>query len=62
MPVRERNLVFLSYAHEDLEKVRRVYDGLKERELNVWFDKRDLKTEKLIETIERTIAHNGRGS
>jgi len=58
MPGLEREFVFLSYAHEDLEKVRRVYEGLKERGLNVWFDKEDLKTEITLKTIERTIAHS----
>lgn len=37
-----RDRVFLSYAHEDLDMVRRVYDGLKKRKLNVWFDEEDL--------------------
>ena len=36
-----RDRVFLSYAHEDLDTVRRIYSGLKERQLNVWFDKVD---------------------
>lgn len=39
MSTTERELVFLSYAHDDKEKVRKVYDGLKERKVNVWFDK-----------------------
>jgi tetratricopeptide (TPR) repeat protein len=42
MPGLERDLVFLSYAHEDLDKVRKVYEGLKERNVNVWFDKENL--------------------
>jgi len=43
MPDLEREYAFLSYAHEDLEKVRKVYEGLKKREVNVWFDKEDIK-------------------
>ena len=38
----ERDLVFLSYAHDDLEMVREIYTGLKERKVNIWFDKEDL--------------------
>jgi tetratricopeptide (TPR) repeat protein len=40
--VSKRDLAFLSYAHEDLDLVRRVYEGLKERKVNVWFDKEDM--------------------
>ena len=39
-PTRDR--VFLSYANEDLDTVRRIYSGLKQRKLNVWFDKENL--------------------
>lgn len=48
--------VFVSYAHENLDMVRRIYVGLKERNLDIWFDKEDLdpglwkrKTEKAIQ-------------
>jgi tetratricopeptide (TPR) repeat protein len=37
-----RYRVFLSYAHEDQDKVRRIYSGLKQRRLDVWFDKENL--------------------
>ncbi len=40
----KRDLTFISYASEDLEKVCKVYDGLKKRGLNLWFDKEDLRT------------------
>jgi len=30
--------VFLSYASENLDMVRKVYEGLKKRNVNVWFD------------------------
>jgi hypothetical protein len=42
MSVEPINRVFLSYAHENLDMVRRIYAGLKERKLEVWFDKEDL--------------------
>jgi hypothetical protein len=35
-------LTFLSYASQDLDTVRRLYDGLKQREVNIWFDRVDL--------------------
>ena len=35
----EKNLVFLSYAHDDLDMVWKIYNGLKERKVNVWLDK-----------------------
>ncbi len=34
MPRKQR--IFLSYAHEDLDTVRKLYDDLKKREVNVW--------------------------
>lgn len=40
---RNRDRVFLSYASEDLAKVELIYEGLVQRNLNVWFDKQDLK-------------------
>ncbi len=36
--------IFLSYAKEDTAKVREVYEGLKKRKLDVWFDEEDLKS------------------
>jgi Flp pilus assembly protein TadD len=42
MTVSSRYRVFLSYAHEDLDTIRKVFAGLKERKLKVWFDKEDL--------------------
>jgi tetratricopeptide (TPR) repeat protein len=47
--------VFLSYASENLDMVRKVYDGLVKRKLNVWFDKEHLKPGKWKPQIERAI-------
>jgi len=33
----KKDLIFLSYANEDVEKVTKIYDGLLKRGLNVWF-------------------------
>jgi tetratricopeptide (TPR) repeat protein len=57
--VSKRDLAFLSYAHEDLAQVRKIYEGLKKRKVNVWFDEKNLKKdEELRRSIERTIAHS----
>ena len=47
--------VFLSYASDDLETVRRVYDGLVERGVTVWFDQEDLGTGQWKRQITRAI-------
>lgn len=47
--------VFLSYAHENLEMVRKIYTGLKERRLDVWFDKEDLGPGTWKKQIEKAI-------
>jgi hypothetical protein len=47
--------VFLSYASEDVQIVRDVYEGLLKRGLNVWFDKEHLKPGKWKPQIERAI-------
>ena len=49
------NRVFLSYASEDLDVVREVYDGLVKRGLDVWFDKEHLGPGKWKAQIERAI-------
>lgn len=51
----KKHQVFLSYAHEDLAKVRDIYAGLKKRGLNVWFDKEDLKIGKWKSKIQKAI-------
>ncbi len=58
MPGLEREFVFLSYAHEDLDKVRKVYEGLKERKVNVWFDKEDLGSGRWKPQILKAISRS----
>ena len=54
-PQKNKDQIFLSYAHEDLVKVREIYVGLKRRNLNVWFDKEDLKAGKWKSKIKKAI-------
>lgn len=51
-----RNQVFLSYAREDLETVKKVFHGLKNRGLNVWFDKEHLGPGSWKLQIEKAIS------
>lgn len=51
-----RDRVFLSYAEEDLDKVKSVFKGLEKRGLNVWFDKKHLKPGPWKPQIERAIS------
>jgi hypothetical protein len=53
-----RDRVFLSYAHEDLDTVRHIYSGLKERQLKVWFDKEDLGPGRWKPAITKAIAQS----
>lgn len=50
-----KDRVFLSYAREDLETVKKVYDGLKKRGLDVWFDIEHLGPGHWKPQIERAI-------
>ncbi|MFL6284980.1 MAG: TIR domain-containing protein [Pyrinomonadaceae bacterium] len=50
--------VFISYASENIEQVKNLYDGLKKRNVKVWFDKRDLKPGKWKPQITRAIAQS----
>ena len=52
------NQIFLSYAHEDLNRVQDLYRGLIDRGLNVWFDKKNLKVGKWKTQIEKAIAQS----
>jgi Flp pilus assembly protein TadD len=58
MPDLEREYAFLSYAHEDLEKIHKVYEGLKKRKVNVWFDKKDLKIGRWKPEILKAISRS----
>ena len=53
-----RNQVFISYAHEDLEMAKKVVEGLKKRELDLWFDKERLKTGRWKPKIMKAIAQS----
>jgi len=44
MDKQKEELTFLSYAHENLDRLRKAYEGLKERNVAVWVDKIDLGT------------------
>jgi tetratricopeptide (TPR) repeat protein len=50
-----KDRVFLSYASEDLVKVRQVYESLIKRGLDVWFDKEHLRPGKWKPQITRAI-------
>ena len=50
--------VFLSYASENLDQVWEVYNGLKRRGLNLWFDKVDLKSGKWYTQVMKAIAQS----
>ena len=56
MPRQQR--VFLSYAREDLDTIQKLYDDLKEREVNVWLDKVDLAPGRWKPQIELAIAES----
>jgi len=51
-----KHRVFLSYANEDLEKVKEVFEGLVKRGLDVWFDKEHLKPGSWKPQIEKAIS------
>ncbi len=48
--------VFLSYAKEDIDKVKDVYEGLKKRGLKVWFGEEDLRLGGWKSQIEKAIS------
>jgi len=55
MTIKNNDRVFLSYAHENIDMVRRIYSGLKKRKLDVWFDKEDLGPGLWKRKIEKAI-------
>ena len=55
MTKKTKTRVFLSYAHEDLDMVRKIDSGLSARNLDVWFDKRCLKPGSWKRQIEKAI-------
>ena len=52
------NRIFLSYASEDLLIATKVYEGLKKRGLDVWFDKECLMQGKWKQKIQKAIARS----
>ncbi len=52
----EKEQVFLSYASDDLETVEKLYQGLQERGVNVWFDQLDVKAGRWKKQIEQAIS------
>jgi len=58
MPDLKREFTFISYAHEDLNQVRKLYDGLKERKVNAWFDKVDIGPGRWKDKIEKAISRS----
>jgi tetratricopeptide (TPR) repeat protein len=55
MPEDEREFTFISYANEDLKLALKLYEGLKKRKVNVWFDKEDLKDGRWKPQIMKAI-------
>lgn len=52
------NRVFLSYAREDEHHARRLYDGLRARSVDVWFDRVHLKPGRWRPQILRAITQS----
>ncbi|HLP61728.1 MAG TPA: TIR domain-containing protein, partial [Candidatus Deferrimicrobium sp.] len=52
----DRKYVFLSYAHENIEQVYKLYEGLKTRKVNAWLDKNDLVPGRWKQKIEKAIS------
>lgn len=48
-------MIFLSYASEDIEKAKKIYKGLTNKGLEVWFDKENLKPGLWKPQIEKAI-------
>ena len=58
MNQQKRDLIFLSYASEDLDTVWKVYDGFLKRKLTVWFDKKDCGPGGWKRQIIKAITHS----
>ena len=52
------NRVFISYAREDLEIVKRIVNGLKERQISVWFDRQNLSPGRWKDQIIKAITRS----
>ena len=50
-----KDQVFICYAHEDLETVRKIVQGLRNRNIKVWFDKADLNPGRWRAQIVKAI-------
>ena len=55
MSTSEPPQVFLSYAHDDIDTVRKLNADLKERRVNVWFDKDSLAPGRWKTQIQKAI-------
>jgi tetratricopeptide (TPR) repeat protein len=50
--------VFLCYASDDIEIVQKIYTGLCKRNLDVWFDKEDLKPGAWMPQVMKAISRS----
>ena len=50
--------VFLSYAHQDLSIARKIYDELRNQNIDVWFDREDLLPGTRWEEEIRSVIKN----
>ena len=53
-----KNRIFLSYASEDIDIVYKIYEGLKKRKCDVWFDKEHLTKGKWKPQIAKAISRS----
>jgi hypothetical protein len=54
----KREFTFISYAHEDLNQIRKLYEGLRERNVNAWFDKEDMAPGRWKKRIKKAISRS----
>jgi tetratricopeptide (TPR) repeat protein len=50
-----RPRVFLSYASEDVDKIEKIYAGLRSRQVNVWFDREKMGLGTWLDKIMKAI-------